>query len=416
MRCACGVLACERRSCSAVVLGARKRARHVINGMADSQIEMRRWHDWTDPDFFMEGRQRERRLVPLFLRQILPKQLQKTKLTLTGWMLIIVALGIGSAAYNTSSNILFMTLSLLLSSLVLSGILSLINFQKLNWTLQTPEHLQVGEVGMAEVALQNSKRIFPSMSIVFQVGSSAEMAGRRLYLKHAVSAGESASLEWTFVPERRGRFDVYLHGVESKFPFGFLLKGMGDTVEESVLVWPARVDFIFNPFADGRRFQTGVSKRKAGAGSDLLNLRNYERGDPPRLIHWKATARLNKLMIRQLAQEGESGFHLWLDIYGLEWNATQFETLCSAACALAEDLFHAGRLETVRVGQENPIAVRGLRELHEFFDQLAGLEYPLRRTEVTDVQEIERRNLITFKPRGESGVSIYVKGTQAGQA
>ncbi|MFT5837176.1 MAG: hypothetical protein ACI9ZV_000680 [Candidatus Azotimanducaceae bacterium] len=384
--------------------------------MADSQIEMRRWHDWADPDFFMEGRQRERRLVPLFLRQILPKKLQKTKLTITGWMLIIVALGIGSAAYNTSSNILFMTLSLLLSSLVLSGILSLINFQKLSWTLKAPEHLQVGEVGMAEVALRNGKRIFPSMSIAFQVGSSAEPAGRRLDLRHAVSAGESASLEWTFVPERRGRFAVSLYGVESKFPFGFLLKGIGDVVEESVFVWPARVDYDFTFYTDGRRFQAGVSRRRAGAGSDLLNLRAYERGDPPRLIHWKATARMNKLMIRQLAQEGESGFHLWLDTHGSEWTESQFETLCSTACALAEDLFHVGRLETVRACHEDVIAVRGLREVHDFFDQLARLEYPLRQSEATNHQRIERRNSITFKPCGESGVFIYVNGTQTGQA
>jgi len=383
--------------------------------MSNSQIEMRRWHDWTDPDFFMEGRQRERRLIPLFLRQILPQQLQKTKLTLTGWMLIVVSMGIGSAAYNTSSNILFMTLSLLLSSLVLSGFLSLINFRNLSWTLKSPEHLQVGEVGVAEVALLNDKRIFPSMSLVFQISSTAGPLGQRLYLKNAVSAGESATLEWTFVPKQRGRFNVRMHGVESKFPFGFLLKGMGHLVEETVCVWPARVDYSFSPLADGRRFQAGASKRKAGAGSDLLNLRNYERGDPPRLIHWKATARMNKLMIRQLAQEGEVGFHLRLDLEGLEWNAAQVETLCSVTCALAEDLFHAGRLETVRVSQEDLIMVRGLRELHEFFDQLAQLE-PSGHTSQQKRPEVERRNLITFRPCGESDITIHVNGAQAGQA
>jgi len=384
--------------------------------MAESQVEMRRWHDWTDPDFFMAGRHRERRLVPLFLRQILPKQLQKTRLTLTGWMLIIVALGIGSAAYNTSSNILFMTLSLLLSSLVLSGILSLVNFQKLSWKLKAPEHLQVGEVGVAEVALQNEKRIFPSMSIVFQVSTTADLKGKRLYLKNAVSAGDSASLEWTFLPEKRGLFNVHMHGVESKFPFGFLLKGIGDTIEEPLWVWPARVEYTFTPFADGRRFQAGVSRRKAGAGSDLLNLRQYERGDPPRLIHWKATARMNKLMVRQLAQEGESGFHLSVDPAGLDWSAEQIETMCSTACALAEDLFHAGRLDTARVGQQDPIAVRGLREMHEFFNQLAMLESLPELSVDKRPPEIERRNSITFKPCGESGVSIHVNATQAGQA
>jgi uncharacterized protein (DUF58 family) len=391
--------------------------------MSNSHIETGRWHDWTDPDFFMEGRQRERRLIPLFLRQLLPRQLQKTRLTMTGWMLIIVAMGIGSAAYNTASNILFMTLSLLLSSLILSGILSLINFRKLHWSLRGPEHLQVGEVGMAEVALENQKRIFPSMGVVFQVGTSAQPNPVRLYLKHALPAGQGSSLEWTFVPARRGSFQVHLHGVESKFPFGFLLKGIGETVEETVLVWPARGEYSFQPLVDGRRFQSGVSKSQAGSGSDLLNLRVYERGDPPRLIHWKATARMNKLMIRQLAQEGESGFHLRLDPVAAEWSVAQFEALCSTACALAEDLFHAGRLETAGVGRGEATVVRGLRELHDFFDQLALLERPRSGTRKsaaaappTQTGSVERRNTITFRPQGEGGVSIHVNGTQAGQA
>lgn len=384
--------------------------------MAESHIEIRQWHDWTDPDFFMEGRQRERRLLPLFLRQILPKHLQRTKLTLTGWMLIIVALGIGSAAYNTASNILFMTLSLLLSSLVLSGILSLINFRRLSWSLKAPEHLQVGEVGMAEVVVENGKQIFPSMSLAFRVGSAVESEGKKLYLKHAISAGESASLEWTFVPERRGRFQVSLFGVESKFPFGFLLKAMGETVEESVLVWPARVEYQFYPYSEGRRFLTGSSKRKPGAGSDLLNLRAYERGDAPRLIHWKATARMNKLMIRQLAQEGENGFHILLEPAAMEWTSRQFETLCSLACALSEDLFYAGRLETVCIAGEDPVVVRGLRELHDFFDSLATLRPESGAQTLQQQVGGAFRQLISFQPGGEDGVTIYVDGVQTGQA
>ena len=384
--------------------------------MADSQIEMRHWHDWTDPDFFMEGRQRERRLIPLFLRQIMPKKMQRTKLTLTGWMLIIVAMGIGSAAYNTTSNILFMTLSLLLSSLVLSGILAQVNFRKLSWSLKAPEHLQVGEVGIAEVVFKNDKRIFPTMSLALRVSSTANDAGQTLYLRHAISAEKTASVEWTFVPEKRGSFRVYLSGVESKFPFGFLLKGVGELVEEVVWVWPKRIAYTFSPIVSGRRHQTGRSRRQAGAGSDLLNVRNYERGDPPRLIHWKATARMNKLMVRQLAQEGESGFHLRLDLHAAAWKEAQLETLCSVACALSEDLFHAGRLETVSVEGGGLIVVRGMRELHEFFDLLARLELPLSRSDHTPDVEVARRNVITFSPCGESGVSIHVNGEQAGEA
>jgi uncharacterized protein (DUF58 family) len=376
---------------------------------------MRRWHDWTDPDFFQSGDFKERRVLPLFLRQILPKHLQRTKLTLIGWLLILVALGIGTAAYNTSSNILFMTLSLLLSSLVLSGLLSQINFHKLSWTLHPPEHLQVDENGMAEVVLRNQKRIFPSMCIALQAGGSEPGAARRLYLEHALAAGQTSRLEWTFVPERRGRYEVSINGLESMFPFGFIRKVAGRRESASMLVWPARVDYSFGYTAGGRRFLTGASKRRAGTGSDLLNLRHYEKGDPPRLIHWKASARLNKLMTRQLAQEGESGYHICLDPAGADWSEPQFERLCSLVCALSEDLFRAGRLETVVIAGGDMQAVRSLRDLHGFFDQLALLE-PAGRAAVPRAPMVARPNSITFKPRGESGLAIHVDGTQAGQA
>jgi uncharacterized protein (DUF58 family) len=312
--------------------------------MATPQAEVARWHEWTDPDFFMEGGQREQRLIPLFLRQILPKHRQKTRLTMIGWMLILVAMGIGSAAYNTASNILFMTLSLLLSSLILSGILSLINFRKLVWSLKVPTHLQVGEVGMAEVQLENQKRLFPSMGLCFLARTGVESGPKRLYLRHAISAGQRAALEWTFAPTRRGRLQVELLGVESKFPFGFLMKSIGETIGEALLVWPARADYAFNPVMDGQRFESGRRTRRSTGGNDLFNIRAYERGDPPRLIHWKATARMDRLMVRQLAEDSQNGFHLEVDPVRGEWTPEQIEKLCSVACALSEDLFRAGRL------------------------------------------------------------------------
>lgn len=378
------------------------------------QAEFRNWNDWTDPDFFVEGRQRERRFLPLFIRQIIPLRLQRTKLTLTGWMLIFVALGIGSAAYNTASNILFMTLSLMLSSLVLSGILSLINFKKLRWNLKAPEHLQVGEVGVAEIELENNKRVFPTMSLCFRVGSSEQVGETSLYMPSALPAGASTRLEWTFNPRRRGSFRLNLHGVGSKFPFGFLDKSFGETQERGVLVWPARVDYRFGPQAMGRRYLSGISRRSSGLGSDLLNIRGYVAGDAPRLIHWKATARLNKLMVRQLAQEGEGGFHLVIDPDARLWSGERFEHLCSVVCSLSDDLFHAGRLDSVRVAGEERMLIRSMRDLHAFFDGLAALS-PEEHTGAGR-QNSGSQNRITFRPLGEGGIAIYVDDLQVGQA
>ena len=124
---------------------------------------------------------------------------------------------------------------------------------------------------------------------------------------------------------------------------------------------------------------------------------------------------MNQLMLRQLAQDSQDGFHLEVDPASGYWNPAQLETLCSVACALSEDLFQAGRLETVRAGGAEPIFVRGLRELHDFFDQLALLD--LRERSGSDGQHsVQERNRIRFKPQGTRGLSIYVNGAQAGQA
>ncbi|MEN8662863.1 MAG: DUF58 domain-containing protein [Lentimonas sp.] len=380
--------------------------------MPNLNEELQGWHDWTNPDFFQSRQGREHRLIPLFLRQLIPARFRKTTLTGIGWMLIIIAMGIGSAAYNTSSNILFMTLSLLLSSLVLSGILSLMNFRRLKWDLCAPQHLQVGEVGMAEIDVVNHKAVFPTMGICFRVGSSVSDVEERLYLKRALKPEETVRLEWTFVPKRRGRCNVYLSGVTSQFPFGFLERVVGYEINESVLVWPEPIEYTFTPHNSGQRFLSGQSKRNAGLGSDLLNLRRYVPGDPPRLVHWKATARLKKLMIRQLAQEGESGFHIVLNADKLTWEAVHFETLCSTACSLAGALFYDGRLDSIRVNGDSPLVIKSMRDLHDFFNLLALLE---RQPAVSMDATYSPKNLITFRPSGERDVAIFVDEKKAGQ-
>ena len=83
---------------------------------------------WADPGFFTR-QSRTRNVLRVLKQLVIPPEGHKTIPTPSGIVLIMLSLGIGSAAYNTSSNILFMTLSLLLSSLLLSGILSLAQLQ-----------------------------------------------------------------------------------------------------------------------------------------------------------------------------------------------------------------------------------------------------------------------------------------------
>src|SRR4051794_32977318 len=75
---------------------------------------------------------------------VYPARGQRILPTVPGVVLIALALGIGTAAYNSSSNILFITLSLLLACLILSGVLSWLNLRGVRWRLQVSPPLRAG--------------------------------------------------------------------------------------------------------------------------------------------------------------------------------------------------------------------------------------------------------------------------------
>ena len=265
---------------------------------------------------------------------------------------------------------------------------------------------------MAEIDLVNKKGVFPSMSLCFQLQSEMVAREGMVYLRNALYPGESTKLKWEITPLKRGQFELWLTGVQSKFPFGFLQKTVGSYQHTDVLVWPARVAYLFSASDGYQQMFTGAAKNKPGQGSDLLNIRPYEHGDAPRFIHWKATARTGQLMIRQLAQEGQGGYHLYVDSDAAQWRGAQFELLCSLVFSLAEDLFHHERLETVQLNDSVPLTIRTKQDLHLLFDQLSLLE---RQEQRAGALVNQRKNQLTFGPMAEEGVAIYLEGNYAGQ-
>jgi len=387
-------------------------ASFLLIEMSHIDSELSSWHDWTNPDFFQTEQHRESNVVTLFLRQMLPKKLFRTKMTLTGWCLVVVSLGLGLAAYNTANNILFLALSLILSSMILSGILSLLNFRKLDWDLKAPSHLSVGESGTIQIHLTNGKALFPSMAVYFQLESEVVGKAFDVYMQTTLNPHESSSLKSTVTPKRRGYFEIRIVNIGSRFPFGFLQRTIRSNLKSSLIVWPERIAYIFQGLSEGQRIMNGSSKKRPGQGSDLLNIRPYVQGDAPRFIHWKATAKMGKLTIRQLAREGESGYHLYIDSSLSEWSEASFEQLCSLVRSLAEDLFNYGRLESVQFDSDPPMTIRSMSDLHTLLDALARLE-PHQRSTDSPVRRLV--NQLTFSPSDADVVAIYLDGNYAGQ-
>lgn len=378
---------------------------------------------------------------------VYPRRHQRVMPTVSGAVLIALSLGIGMAAYNAANNILFITLALLLACLVLSGVLSWLNFRRVTWQLEVAPPVRVGQDAVVALRVRNDKRLLPTYGLWFDLSGrtlavggparaettftarSAEVKAalaqaaaelhERLVLDTRLNPADETRLEWTLRPRHRGRLQVRLEGAGSLFPFGFLRKQLTRPSTAVVLVWPAPVEYRRCGSAASRRLAGGERFAKAGTGSDLLALRRYRLGDSHRLIHWKASARTRQLLVRQFAAETSEGFALWLQTDASAWaRVEQFELLVSFAGTLAEDLFRAERLVSVALDALAPVPVRGLRDLEAWLDQLALAQpRPLTPVEAADRARAGRRkNLVTFAPDGPRGVAAVCNGERMAAA
>ena len=369
--------------------------------------------EWADPGFFTR-QSRARNFFRIVRQLVIPPAGHRTVPTIAGVVLILLTLGIGSAAYNTSSNILFMTVSLLLSSLLLSGILSWLNFKGTRWRLVLEPHFRVGEYTPIRIDLSNDKKVLPTYSIWFHVKAVAAREGRRLYLRERLDGQSDIRLEWMYEPAGRGLETIEIAGLETQFPFGFLRKTIGGGMSKEVFVWPRRMDYEFQPIEGVHAHRKGSIRHKPGEGSELINVRTYEAGDPQRLVHWKASARLRRLMSRQMSEENQNAYLLFIETPARLWKlGEQFEVLCSFAASIAEDLYMESRLWGVAVNDEPVLSINRLSDLHHLLARLAILE-PV--DHYTEQSATLGATVITFGPGNGKSVHAYVGGSKKGSA
>lgn len=395
--------------------------------------------DWHGPG--APARSRDFDWRSLVWSLVFPPKRHRIAVTVPGVFLIVTAMGIGSAAYNTASNILFITLSLLLACLLLSGLLSWFNFMGVCWRLRPQGPWRAGHETPVTVEVQNKKQWLPTYGLWFDFathpkpppvaeGREEELNVRevlkafersvtrsRLFLRERLEAGGGTTLVWVHRPAQRGEAVIELAAVGSFFPFGFLRKSIGTGLKRTVPVWPAQIEYQWRGSAGRSGAASGQRTVRAGVGDDLLALRRYAQGDSHRLIHWKASARLGHMMVRQFAAESLDGYVLQIDTPATLWTRpAQFELLCSLAGTLAEDLFAEGRLHGTCVNGGPVHDTRRVHDVEAFLDQLARLQPVPEESIPGRLGALPGSNVITFAPEGARGVTAYADGIPTASA
>ena len=345
------------------------------------------------------------------MQLIKPPRGHRTLPTKAGSLLIVITIGVGTAAFNTGQNILYLSLALLLSTILVSGILSWLNFKGLRWRLQAGTHARAGQLHPVRLELQNTKRRLPSYALSFLLQTQRSGDRHLLTLRDRIEPQGEGTLEWDWRPQRRGRETLQLSGLVSRYPFGFLKKSISDSVTSEVVIWPARIDYTFTPSLPGWRWASGDRRRK-GDGVDLVAVRDYRSGDPLRRIHWKATARIGRLQVRETEQDHHPAYTLWVDPSARVWtDAVLFERLCSFAASLAEDLFRSDQLKRFGIAGHGLWPVDSLEGLHACIDRIATLE----RTDPVEAAP-PAEGVVHFTPGADGIVLARIGDKHAGQA
>lgn len=273
-----------------------------------------------------------RRPGGLFSRRAVPEGIRITTVGL--WYVLFTVL-VAIAATNTGNNALYMVLALMFSLLIVSGVASRENVRGLEAEIEPPGEVFANRPFGVGFRLRSRALVFPRWFLLFTLARS----GSPLLIPYLPRRGKSAGQLEMMVGSRGFHRFPYVH-VSSLFPFGFFRKGVRYRVDFEVLVFPE----LF-PAGGSRPQESDQSgddaSRRSGWGHDLYSLRAFRRGDDPRGIHWKQTARTGELIFTERTAERNRRLSIVFDnaVGELRDPAEQsrFERLVSEAATIAVD-------------------------------------------------------------------------------
>ena len=220
----------------------------------------------------------------------------RTRPTKEGLMFVALGLFVGFAAINTGNNLLYLTFGIMMSFVVASGVLSMINLSRIDVRLRPPGDVFALTPAALGFSLTNGKPVIPSYSL------NIEIDGKKAFIPYLPPGVEArASLRhvfpgrgWNSVPEAR---------LTTRFPFGFFTKWIKiDIGNEKLLVFP-KIGPAEEDTGAFRERPGDTESDKSGFGHDLRSIKEFLPGDNPRLIHWRTTAKTGRLMVREMEDE-----------------------------------------------------------------------------------------------------------------
>jgi len=285
-----------------------------------------------------------------------------------GWIVLVLAVVLWIAALGWGW-IELMIAAAALTIVLIAGILFLFGRTGYSVGLDlTRTRVVVGERAVGALNLTNStgRALLPA-EVVLPVG-----AGRGVFEIPRLAAGQAHEELFAIPTTRRGVLSVGPVSVLRGDPLGLFERTRDRRQAVDLFVHPRTTSLEGLSLGMLRDLEGLPVHELASDDVSFHALREYQPGDDLRHVHWKSTARIGEMMVRQYEQTRRSHFVVGLTTHPAEYrDDDEFELAISVAGSVGLRALRDSRVLDVRVPARQLRAPDG----HRFLDSLSALEY-----------------------------------------
>jgi uncharacterized protein (DUF58 family) len=170
--------------------------------------------------------------------------------------------------------------------------------------------------------------------------------------------GQSTTATYRVTCRPRGVYRVGPTNVKASDPLGLAEVSAGSGPVDRIVVYPAVEELNGFPIIRGQdpAMQASRPEHARRGGEDFYTLREYQRGDDLRRVHWPSSAKTDELMIRQLETPWQSRALVLLDVRASGYESQEgFEKAVSGAATIVTHLIGSGFDADLWAGDAEPI-------------------------------------------------------------
>ena len=278
-----------------------------------------------------------------------------TRLCREGWYYLLVLGFVFGGAMLRDVNLLLMLAAMLAGPMLFNWRLVVVTLRGLEVRRRAPRGVCAGDLLVVNVEVSNTRKKVASWAVIVeeQIHAEDEATGGRplrptVFFSY-VPPGQSHAGVYRGRLTRRGRYRLGPLRISTRFPFGLFERTVTLGPTDTLTVFPRLGRLTRHWITRHREAFEGTQRRErqhSRVSGDFFGVRQWRHGDSRRWIHWRSSARLGTLVVRQFEQHRNRDVAVLVDLWQPERpgadDLDHVELAVSFAATVAADVCHKG--------------------------------------------------------------------------